>query len=294
MILIVLLICMAMATVLMLKWKYEKPPIMATWVWDTTTLMQDKDNMLAFAKEQGLNVIFLHIDRKSKDFEPYRAFVKEAHELGIEVEALGGDPSWGLTDYRQEIDSFIEWIENYHDAVGEEALFDGIHMDIEPYLLEEWDRDRENVVSQWMDNMDYLVGYMKRKSSLRVSADLPFWIHKIPTRHNGSLGAWMIERLDRVVLMNYRNFAIGGNGIIDSALPMIKEGTRLGKPVIIGLETAPTDEGEHVTFYGKGTSSLQRQMRLSHLLMRWHGGYEGFSIHDYKSWKDGVETGLHE
>jgi len=294
MILISTLIVMAITTVLMLQWKSEKPPVRATWVWDTTTLTKDKGQMLAFAEEQGVNAIFLHIDRESKDFESYRAFIEEAHESGIEVEALGGDPTWGLTGYRQEIDSFIGWIEGYHNAVGEQAEFDGIHMDIEPYLLKQWERDREDVVRQWMENVEYLVDKAKREASLRVSADLPFWIHKIPARPNASLGAWMIERLDRVVLMNYRNFAIGKNGIIDNALPMIREGTRAGKPVIIGLETAPTDEGEHVTFYGKATSSLHRQMRLSHLFLRWHAGYHGFAIHDYKSWKEAAESGLHE
>ncbi|XID90349.1 hypothetical protein ACF3MZ_17555 [Paenibacillaceae bacterium WGS1546] len=289
--LIALLICMAVATVLMLKWIFEKPPVLATWVWDTTTLMEDKSEMLAFAQDQGVNVIFLYVDRKSRDFEPYRAFVEEAHGLGIEVEALGGDPAWGLTDYRQEIEAFIEWIDDYHEAVGERAAFDGIHVDIEPYLLKEWEQDRDQVVRQWMDNAAYLVGRVQQQDvALRVSADLPFWIHQIPARPDESLGAWMIERFDRVVLMNYRNFAIGDNGIVEHALPMIREGTKAGKPVIVGLETGPTDEGEHVTFHGKGTSSLQRQMRLSHIFMRWHTGYEGFSIHHYQSWKEASES----
>jgi len=267
---------------------------MATWIWDTTTLTKDKTNMLAFAEDQGVNVIFLHIDRKSADFEPYRAFVEEAHGRGIEVEALGGDPTWGLTDYRQEIEAFLGWMEDYQSAAGEQAAFDGIHVDIEPYLLEEWEQVREDIVRQWMENVEVLVDWARQDASLRISADLPFWIHQIPARHRESLGAWMIERFDRIVLMNYRNFAIGKNGIIDLALPMIREGTRAGKPVIVGLEMGPTDEGENVTFYGKGTSSLHRQMQLSHLFLRWHAGYQGFSIHDYKNWKEAAESGLHE
>jgi len=294
MILIAMLVCAAIATVLMLKERFDKPSIMATWVWDTTALIEDKNEILAFAEDQGVNVIFLHIDRESQDFEPYRTFVEEAHGLGIEVEALGGDPTWGLTDYRREIDSFIGWMEDYRNAVSEQAAFDGIHVDIEPYLLEGWEQDRDDAVSQWMDNAAYLVDRAKRVGSLRVSADLPFWIHKIPARSGESLGAWMLERFDRVVLMNYRNFAIGDNGIVEHALPMIKEGTRAGKPVIIGLETAPSDEGEHVTFFGQDASSLQRQMQLSHKAMRRYSGYEGFSIHDYKSWKGAAESGLQE
>jgi len=293
-VLIASLICAAVATVPMLKWKSEKPPVLATWVWDTTTLTKDKDRLLAFAEEQGVNAIFLHVDRETADFEPYRSFVEEAHGLGIEVEALGGDPTWGLTDYRREIDSFLEWMDDYHRAAGEQAAFDGIHMDIEPYLLREWERDRADVVRQWMENVEYLVAKAKQDASLRVSADLPFWLHRIPARDGGSLGAWMVERLDRVVLMNYRNFAIGENGIVDLALPMIREGTRAGKPVLVGLETGPTDEGEHVTFFGKGTSSLLRQMQWSHIFLRWHNGYGGFSIHDYENWKEASESKPHK
>ncbi|RJX37913.1 hypothetical protein D3P09_17660 [Paenibacillus pinisoli] len=274
----------------MLKWGSEKPPVKATWVWDTMALMKDKNEMLAFAEEQGVNVIYLHVDRKARDFEPYRAFIEEAHGLGIEVEALGGDPAWGLTEYQQDIESFIGWIKDYQLAAGERAAFDGIHVDIEPYLLKEWKQDRDDIVRQWMGNVEFLVKKAKKDTSLRVSADLPFWIHKIPASDSESVGSWMIDQLDGVVLMNYRNFAIGENGIIANALPMIKEGTRAGKPVIIGLEMAPSDEGEHISFYESGTSSMHRQMQLSHMVMRWHTGYQGFSIHDYKRWREAAKS----
>jgi len=289
-ILITLLPCMVIGAVLMLKWGSEKPPVKATWVWDTTALMKDKNEMLAFAEDQGVNVIYLHVDRKARDFEPYRAFIEEAHGLGIEVEALGGDPAWGLTEYQQDIESFIGWIKDYQLAAGERAAFDGIHVDIEPYLLKEWEQDRDDIVRQWMGNVEFLVKKVKQGASLRVSADLPFWIHKIPASDSESVGSWMIEQLDGVVLMNYRNFAIGENGIIANALPMIKEGTRAGKPVIIGLEMAPSDEGEHISFFESGTSSMHRQMQLSHMVMRWHTGYQGFSIHDYKSWREASKS----
>lgn len=288
---ILLLASLLIASVLGLKWGFESPPVKATWVWDKTSITTGQAKLLAFAKEQSVNVIFLHIDRKSRDFEPYRAFVEKAHDAGIEVEALGGDPTWGLTGYQEEIQSFIGWIEDYQNAADKRAAFDGIHVDIEPYLLKEWEQDREGIVRQWMDNMNDLVETAKRATALRVSADLPFWIHEVAVPGSEmNAGAWMLDRFDRVVLMDYRNFAIGNNGIVANALPMVKEGTRRGKPVIIGLETAPTNEGEHTTFYGEGTSSLHRQMRLSHLILRWHAGYQGFSIHDYKSWKEALES----
>lgn len=79
-------------------------------------------------------------------------------------------------------------MEDYRSAVSDQAAFDGIHVDIEPYLLEEWEQDRDDAVRQWMDNSAYLVNRVKQTGSLRVSADLPFWIHKIPARPGESLG----------------------------------------------------------------------------------------------------------
>lgn len=274
-----------------LKWGFESPPVKATWVWDQSSVTTDQAKVIDFAKKQGVNVIYLHIDRKSKDFEPYRAFVQKAHDSGIEVEALGGDPTWGLTGYQEEVHTFIRWIEDYQNTVDKRAAFDGIHVDIEPYLLKEWQQDQSKIVRQWMDNMNDLVETAKRTTSLRVSADLPFWIHEVVAPDSETnVGAWMLDQFDRVVLMDYRNFAIGENGIVANAMPMVKEGTKRGKPVIIGLETAPTNEGEHTTFYGEGNTSLRRQMRLSHLMLRWHAGYQGFSIHDYASWKKATES----
>lgn len=286
-IIIVMLSCVLIATVLILKWGFEDPPVKATWVWSVPTASNDRNEMLGFAQEQGVTVIYLQVNRKSTDLEPYREFIEEAHRQGMEVEALGGDPRWGLSGYQQDIQSFVGWIEDYQRSAGEQAAFDGIHVDIEPYLLEDWKKDQEHVVRQWTDNMEYLVQEAKRNTSLRISADLPFWIHKISAPNSDTnLGAWMIERFDSIVLMNYRNFAVGSNGIIATALPMVKEGTRIGKPVIIGLETAPTNEGEHTTFFKEGTSSLNWQMRLSHNFLRRYSGYGGFSIHDYERWRE--------
>lgn len=280
---------MIVAAMAPLRWEETRPEVMATWVWESTEWMDDGGRMLSFAQEQGVNVIFLHIDRTSQELEPYRRFIEQAHRSGIEVEALGGDPSWGLSAHRQEVDAFLRWIEDYQRTAGEQARWDGVHVDIEPYLLEEWEQERKRVIREWRDTAAYVAHWVRTELSLRVSADVPFWIHSIDDEQGDSLGTWMLEQFDRVVLMNYRNFALGRNGMMESALPMVQEGTRLGKPVLIGLETGPTEEGAHTTFYGQGISSLQQQMGITHLFMRRYSGYQGFSVHDYKNWRAAVE-----
>ncbi|WP_270168752.1 hypothetical protein [Paenibacillus sp. SYP-B4298] len=280
---------MIIAALLSLKWEEERPEVLATWVWESTDWMDDGGRLLSFAKEQGVNVIFLHIDRTSQDMEPYRRFIEQAHRLGIEVEALGGDPSWGLAAYRQEVEAFLRWIEGYQRSAPEQARWDGVHVDIEPYLLEEWEQERATVVREWRESAAYVAHWVRKELSLRVSADVPSWIHTIDDEQGESLGTWMLEQFDCIVLMNYRNAALGHNGIMDRALPMVQEGTRLGKPVLIGLETGPTDEGAHTTFYGQDSSSLWQQMSITHLFMQWYSGYQGFSIHDYRNWRAAAE-----
>ncbi len=65
-------------------------------------------------------------------------FIKEAHQLGIEIEYLDGSSDWAATNQstgRQRLEYVLKF---NAEALTPEEKFDGIQYDVEPYLLSGW------------------------------------------------------------------------------------------------------------------------------------------------------------
>lgn len=80
----------------------ENATTKATWIWQTDLIQDGGEELLDFSREEGINLIFLQIDRQMP-FEVYEAFIQRAHESQIAVHALGGDPRWALTEHREDM-----------------------------------------------------------------------------------------------------------------------------------------------------------------------------------------------
>lgn len=119
--------------------------------------------------------------------------------------------------------------------------------------------------------------------------DVPFWLYKwkVPDTEI-SLSAWLLERFDCLVIMDYRNFALGMNGIVDNALPILSEATALNKQIIVAVETARSTEGDHVSFYSLSEDIMKQELQTAHDELSRYASYAGMAIHDYKSWTSRV------
>ncbi|WDV96530.1 copper amine oxidase N-terminal domain-containing protein [Brevibacillus parabrevis] len=257
----------------------------STWLWDASLLLsgQEQERTIEFAVEQQVTSIYLQIDKDISQ-AVYQSFMQKAQQRQIKVEALNGRPGWAFPSGHSQIEAFIDWVEAYNAAVAPEERFSGLHFDIEPYVLPEWKSDQTRVVSNWMDSIR-LIERRTKANGLRLTLDIPFWLHqvKVPdTRY--SLSAWMLEKADAVVIMDYRNSALGNDGIIANAQPILREAGTLGKQVIVGIETAPSAEGAHTTFHSLPTHVLKTELQLAKEKLAQHASYAGFAIHDYNHW----------
>jgi hypothetical protein len=93
----------------------------------------------------------------------------------------------------------------------------------------------------------------------------------------------MIEKLDHVTLMAYRDQAHGDGGILDAVMKEIEIANELNKKVIIGVETNQREE-TYTTFYDKGLGYKQEQLRLVEKKLLNHPSYHGIAVHDYVGW----------
>lgn len=256
-----------------------------TWIWDARIIDKEQAEILKFAADNQVTVLYLHIDKDVK-IKTYREFVREANERGVRVEALAGRPRWAFRDHQAHIQEWITWVKKYNDAAEPKERFRGLHFDIEPYVLHEWKTENQRVMEQWMDNMRF-IEKETRDLGLSIIVDLPFWIYKshIPDTEAYSLSAWMLEKVNSVVIMDYRNFAQGANGMVAHGIPILKEAAALGKKVIIAVDTKPSKEGDHTTFYSLSVEAMEKELELARKEFSRYSSFAGFAIHDYRHWR---------
>jgi len=252
-----------------------------TWIWETSKIVTDRENVLAFCKQNGVTDIYLYIDQQKVEPRDYALFIKEAREQQIQVEALGGDPSWGTKEKLKDVLEFVQWVESYNLNVQKEERFSGIHFDIEPYLLPDWVDDQDQVLKEWLMNMDRVA-----KQGIKVSIDLPYWSDQVmvPGYQDYSLSSWMLKRFDTVVLMDYRDTALGNDGIIANALDELREAASLNKSVIVGVEMAESGEGDKVTFYEEGVEAMEKELDITRQHLKSHSSFKGVAVHGFPAW----------
>ncbi len=264
----------------------------ATWIWDAKQIETQTDEMIDFARQNEINLIYLHIEPTAVAPHTYRSFVRKAGQAGILVEALGGDPNWALTKNRQSIDELISWVKAYNKQAKANERFSGIHVDIEPYLLPDWKESRQEVVREWLKNVTYLVAETKKDTDLTVSADLPFWIDSVSVPGSEEkVSNWMVERLDSITLMAYRNRAEGNNGIVELVKKIVADANSRKKgSVIVGVNIMESAEGAHVSFFADGPTEMKNQLVILQAVLSGNPAFAGSAIHDYESWKQSIEA----
>jgi hypothetical protein len=279
-----LLLCTAAA--LWFLFFQNTPATVATWIWETRRALDEKEEVLAFAKTNGINLLYLYIDQSVAP-EQYRSFIKSARQAGMKVEALGGDPYWALKANRESIRSFIQWVKTYNETAKEEERFHGIHVDIEPHLLPKWKEEQAAIIKQWVENIDYFVKETKKDPNLVTGADLPFWIDELTIPGEAKrVSDWMMERLDSITIMAYRDFARGPNGILDIVETLFERAEdRQKASVLVAVNIRKTQEAEHVSFHGKGLAKMEQELAVVQAELDSYSAFAGYAVHDYASWR---------
>lgn len=260
--------------------------VRGTYIWEARDVVEDGQGILAFAKEKKLNWLYVRLDLE-QPFESYSSFVRQASAAGIEVHAMGGHPIWALQENRPRMMKLVNYVKEYNRSVAGDERFHGIHLDIEPYVLPAWWADSDRVIAEWTSNLDAFVSELKKDSSLEASMDMAVWLdkHKAPGS-DISLSKWMIDRMDHVSLMAFRDTAAGSNGIVSVSKEEIGFANELGKPIILSVEMKASHEGNHITFYEEGAAYMEEELAKLPELLQDSPAYAGNVVHAYEYWKN--------
>ncbi|WP_155591449.1 amidase [Lysinibacillus cavernae] len=254
----------------------------ATWLWDTSIILEDQEKILLFLENNHVNKVYLQINQDIAS-NAYRHFISKATEKGIRIFALDGAASWVSADSIQSQDEFFHWLHTYNENSALSEQFSGIHLDVEPYLNSGWSLHQAQTIESYQALM---VKAREKATQLQLSleVDLPFWFDEI--RYNnqfgkGLLADWVIDQVDSVTIMAYRDAA---KDIISIVEHEIAYATTVDKSIVIGVETGASEEGRNITFYDNGEAYMNKQLTLVQQHYNKYTAFQGIAIHYVENW----------
>jgi hypothetical protein len=244
-------------------------PLRPMWLWDSPTILLDAEaraSLLAFCACQGIDALWMQVAlerERAADGTPvlqhaaaWRTLLREAHAAGLTVEALEGAPAYALKPRHGEALAVVDAVIAFSRAATGRDGFDGLHFDIEPHGLYRWrfpesrERMAAGLVEVALESAKRL-----RAAGLRFGVALPFWMQVTDAQTGEPLGVvtWekrrqsaayhLIDRLDYVAIMSYRDRTAGPNGVLAIAGDLLAHAAAPGRArVYLGLETAADSE----------------------------------------------------
>lgn len=257
----------------------------ATWIWQSETIGEDGQQVLGFCEQNGITLIYLRVDA-NKPYDYYQSFIREATAKGIEVHAVAGHPAWSLAGNQQRMIKIARWVKQYNQAVSRSEQIRGIQLDIEPYLLPQWQTERERVIREWQANIETFTDELKQDGELEASVALPFWLDDTPTPGDPDLplSKWLISRFDTVCIMAYRDTLEGPNGLLALVEQEMKQADELQRSVLIAVNMKEIED-DHASLAEEGAAEMNRLLEQLPERLADHASYSGTAIHDYRYWK---------
>ncbi|TRZ38238.1 amidase [Niallia circulans] len=235
----------------------------ATWIWNpwSLTTAAGQNKVINFLVKNNVTDVYLQIDQEVER-KTYQQFIAKATAKSISVHALDGAAKWALAGGQAYADSMFAWLKNYQKSSAANQRFNGVHFDVEPYILTEWNTDRDAVVLAYQ-KLIKRSSQLSSKLSLDLSIDMPFWFDEITfanTYGKSNLAKWAIKNTDAVTIMAYRNTATGANGINSLVKTEVQYAKDAGKAINIGVETGESAEGSNISFYEKSKTYMKNEL----------------------------------
>ncbi len=267
------------------------------WVWDARVIVGSETckSLLQFCRSHRINALYLSAYNLRVPMDAvYRQFNREAHRQGLTVHALAGDPRWGQSRYHAVSLEWLSAVQRFNAGSSPDERFDGIHSDVEVYLLaKSWAERPAELLGGYLDlNAEMAEQIHSSSEPLFFSVDIPFWFDddtayrilwhgqiKLPSYH-------VLDTVDAVTVMAYRNFAEGRDGTIELVSLEMEYADPLGKKVTIGQETQRNLFPPYVTFGGTSCSTMRRELQKIQNVLGARPSFGGFAFHHYESYRE--------
>jgi hypothetical protein len=277
----------------------------AVWTWEAASyeMVLDPaagDTAIAFAQRKHIDTFYLYADAfagrnlVATRRDAYRQFIRRLHRDGLHAYALLGSAylhteAYVLPQHRAEAVAMFRRVLAYNASAAPDERFDGVNLDIEPHILEQWDRQKMRLLGQYLDLGQALME-LKRASgqSLEVGPAMPFWYDGITLTWHGrttTVAEHTLGIYDYAALMDYRDHAEGPDGIVSHARDTMEIAGRLHRRLVIGVDVTPSDI-QKVSFRHLAEPDLERELALAERAFAAQGAFAGFAIHHWRAYQE--------
>ncbi len=282
----------------------QAPAPRAIWTWEAESYaMLERpaalDEALRFFGEKKIDTIYLYADayrgRNLLADQPqlYRRAIRRMHASGQRAYALLGSgylhtERYVLPAHHAEAVAMLERVLDYNKTAAPEERFDGVNLDIEPHILDEWGSRKMELLAGFLDMSRALMRAKARSGqAIEIGPAIPFWLDGIELEWQGKrkpVSEHVQDLYDYVALMDYRDHADGGDGLIAHASDELRYGESIGRRVLIGVETAP-NEIRKVSFHHLDEQAMERELNKTAAGVNKMRSFGGFVIHHYQAYR---------
>ncbi|GAB7052788.1 hypothetical protein [Catenuloplanes indicus] len=242
------------------------------WLWSRAEAAE----VVPWAAARGVREIFAYVETdvaRTPQLARLKEIRKRAGAVGIKLVALNGDPAW-IADPAQA----VAW----RKAVTATGLFAGLHVDVEPHVLPGWAAHRATLGARYLSMLDKL----RAGATLPIEADVAFWYGEVTVTGGHNLAAETLKRVDAVTVMSYRDTATGPNSMYEISRDWLTRGTKAGKKVRLGAETAVLTDCAHCSFAEEGATVLGTELSTLDRAASRDRSYNGISVQHYSTWRN--------
>ncbi|MEI8175348.1 MAG: hypothetical protein WCG78_00585 [Candidatus Omnitrophota bacterium] len=222
-----------------------------------------------------------------------RAFLAAAHSRGMIIDFLSGDKSWAVPQSEQTGETLADAVIAFNLGGTSAQRFDGIHYDVEPYLLRtkengdllDWRYDQGIIWSTYLTLLSNcqskVVTYNASYSpAMRFGVAIPFWYDIGVTPGPKEI----VDIVDYIAVMGYRDTAAG---IVTADTGLVQYAATKNKKVYVAIEAShPTDTTDFppsTTFYEEGNAALEAAFGGVYSAFFGYSSYAGIAVHYYEN-----------
>ncbi len=247
------------------------------WVWEPDVWRNNPAELLDVVAKLGIGRLFVTVPIDTDHVaEPGRLakFIIAAHEAGIQIAAVEGDPAMIFGEGRAQAIERAHALAAFNRGAAPEARLDGVQYDIEPYFGAAFWARSELSWRRWAETLKQLSAALGE----RVEAVVPYWI----LESQGAQAALdqAAPALNRLTIMAYRTDPAA---ITVAAAPLLDWAANRRLPADVALE-AGTLAQENRKVYVKSANGDMHVIRFDDvaavvMLDRTRAGSTGRSYH---------------
>lgn len=286
------------------------------WVWDHVNSMTPTymDEVISSSKKSGFSAIYITIDdyipigesgnvtEKENYMKELSIFITAANSSGIQVDAVGGAKDWAQNENRWKGYMLIDFLTEYN-AKYPNAKVRNLQYDVEPYLLSNYATNKEQVLKEYVEFIDESVTRLQ-SSSFGFSIVIPHFYDSeqlwTPSFKYEESEAYTFTHLltilrrkqnTQIIIMSYRNFFEGDNGVKQISEAEISEASQIGyeTKIIIAQETGNVSPN-YVTYHDQKRSDLFSTLSQIQKHFGNKKNYGGVAVHYFDSFVKLTDT----